>query len=74
MLNEVYSDNNWLIEYYRIEGGLLSFDNLKTGETFMVGIRSTLTDRCIVRGQFKSSLKSHGIDRTVDTFRKLAIK
>ena len=74
MLNEVYSDKNWLVEYYQVEGGLLSFDNLQSGENFMVGIRSTLTGRCIVRGQFKSSLKSHGIDRTVDTFRKLAIK
>ena len=71
MTQDIYSDDQWLIEYYRIEGGLLSFENLQTGESFMVGIRSIKTDRCIVRGQFRSSVKTHGLDKTIDTFRKL---
>lgn len=69
----MHSDKNWLVEYCPIHGGLLSFDNLQTGETFMVGIKSSLTGRCVVRGQFKSSLKTHGIERTVETFRKLQV-
>lgn len=68
-----YEDNKYLVEYFPIEGGLLSVEDKATGKSFMVGMRSTLSGRCIVRGQFRDSVRTHGIDRTVKTFRKLAI-
>lgn len=69
----VYEDKKYLVEYFPIEGGLLSIEDKATGDSFMVGMRSTLSGRCIVRGQFKDSVRTHGIERTVQTFRKLAI-
>lgn len=69
----VYEDNKYLVEYFPIEGGLLSVEDKATGESFMVALRSSVHGRCIVRGQFKDSVRTHGIDRTVKTFRKLAI-
>lgn len=74
MVNDIiYQDSKYLVEYFSIEGGLLSFDNLETGDSFMVGIRNTDTGRCIVRGQFRDSLKSHGINKTYEVFKKLAV-
>ena len=69
----IYECDNYLVEYFPIEGGLLSIEDKTTGESFMVGLRSTSTGRCIVRGQFRDSVRTHGIDRTVKTFRKLSI-
>ena len=71
-MDELYRDESWLVEYYRAEGGLLSFDNLQTGESFIVGLRSLRTGLCIARGQFRDSLRKYGIDRTANTFKKIA--
>ena len=71
-LKTIYDDQNYLVEWYGYNGGILSIDDHTTGESCLVGIKRISTGRDISISEFKSSLKSHGIVKAVATFQKMA--
>jgi hypothetical protein len=72
-MNMIHECEKYIIEYFNAEGGLLSIEFVETGKSYMIGLRNS-KGRCVVRGQFKDSVKTHGIDKAVEVFCKLALK
>ena len=71
-LKTIYEDQNYLVEWYGYNGGILSIEDRTTGKNCFVGIKRISTGRDISISEFRSSLKSHGIVRAVATFQKMA--
>jgi len=62
-------NENYFAEY---EGGLLFITSKRDGRETATGLRNE-RGQCITRGQFTSSLASHGFDRACETFMKLGV-
>mgnify|MGYP007003115822 CR=1 FL=1 len=61
---------NYATEYV---GGWLFITCNATGQEYAMGLRN-MRGQCITRGEFASSVKSHGFDRACAVFIKLGVK
>lgn len=68
MLNILAETNTHVAEYI---GGYLFITNKSTGIDRLVRLENE-RGQCITRGQFKDACRTHGTDRAISTFLKLA--
>jgi len=54
-----------------IWGGKVILTDKTTGKVGFVGLKDTMTGRDIAVRELRSSIKTHGVDRTLDVFAKL---
>jgi len=69
------SRDGWLSDRYSAEytGGFLFITDRSSGADHIVRIING-RGQCVTRGQFRSSIKSHGFDRACETFCRLSAK
>lgn len=63
-----YTDSRYHVTY---EGGFLFIEDFMNGMEYVARLENA-RGQCITRGQFSDSVRTHGLARACETFKRLA--